>query len=551
MRQRWMSLAGIGASSALIAGAVVLSVTPSAALAKRSEGARWRSRLGEARVHAFTSTSPLQVTNLTCTGAPQTYVVPAGVHSINVRIAGGDGGSGSTNVGGLAAFVSSAFAVTPGETLTVDVGCAGGTPAPSGTTGGAGGWGYGIGGAGGNATTAGAAGAGGGGASAVLRAATPLVISAGGGGAGAGSAGAGLGGDAETPGGNGAAAVTGGGGASSAGVGQAGAPGGTPGNGRAGGAGGAAGSSGQTGGGGGGAGFFGGGGGGVGSAASDGAGGGGGSSMVDPHSNEFAAGGTGDGSQSDGSVSISVLSPVTSAGYWQGWDIARGAAGAFDTSSNPLPGGYVVDGWGGVHPFGQGGLGAPPAPSGTRYWQGWDIVRGIATMPDGSGGFILDGWGGLHPFGLNGKNPPAVSTGPYWKGWDIARGVTILPDGSGGYVVDGWGGLHPFGVGAGAAPAVPAATPYWTGWDIVRGVSAPYWNGGTGPTGAGGYVVDGWGGTHPFGTVAAKPVTPPLGAPYWPGWPIARGVVSFAQGSGLVLDGFGGLHPFSSAGLPG
>jgi hypothetical protein len=245
------------------------------------------------------------------------------------------------------------------------------------------------------------------------------------------------------------------------------------------------------------------------------------------------------------------MQPVTSLSYWPGWDIARGATGAYDTSSSPLPGGYVVDGWGGIHPYGQAGLGAPAVPLGMSYWSGWDIVRGIAVMPDGSGGFTLDGWGGLHAFGLNGKNPPAVSGSSYWTGWDIARGVTILPDGSGGYVVDGWGGLHPFALGSGTAPAVPATAPYWVGWDIARGVAAPYWNGGTGELGAGGYVTDAWGAAHPFGAVAATAVPAPLGTPYWPGWSIARGVVGFAQGNGFVLDGFGGLHPFASAGLPG
>src|SRR5260370_39695105 len=62
-------------------------------------------------------------------------------------------------------------------------------------------------------------------------------------------------------------------------------------------------------------------------------------------------------------------------------------------------------------------------------------------MPDGSGGFVLDGWGGLHPFHVNGTNAPlAAQTTAYWQGWDIARKGVIFPDGTGGYGLRGWGG---------------------------------------------------------------------------------------------------------------
>ena len=80
--------------------------------------------------------------------------------------------------------------------------------------------------------------------------------------------------------------------------------------------------------------------------------------------------------------------------------------------------------------------------------------RDVVVMPDGTGGYVLDGWGGLHTFGLGrGTAPPAASAG-YWYGWDIPRGLA-LPDGTGGYVLDGWGGLHPFAIGN--HPAPPAA----------------------------------------------------------------------------------------------
>ena len=39
---------------------------------------------------------------------------------------------------------------------------------------------------------------------------------------------------------------------------------------------------------------------------------------------------------------------------------------------------------------------------------------------DGKGGYVLDGFGGLWPFG-NAKR----ITGPYWPNMDIARGVAL------------------------------------------------------------------------------------------------------------------------------
>ena len=71
-------------------------------------------------------------------------------------------------------------------------------------------------------------------------------------------------------------------------------------------------------------------------------------------------------------------------------------------------------------------------------------------------GHILDGYGGLHGYATGGSPAaPATSGSPYWNGQDIARGIAVLPNNSGGYVLDGCGGLHPFGIGGHAAP--PAA----------------------------------------------------------------------------------------------
>lgn len=211
---------------------------------------------------------------------------------------------------------------------------------------------------------------------------------------------------------------------------------------------------------------------------------------------------------------------VAPGSYWQGWDIARAVVTRPDGRS-----GYVVDGWGGLHAFG----GAPRvAPTG--YWRSWDIVRGLALRPDGRSGYVLDGWGALHPFG----GAPAVTVASYWSGWDVARGVALDAcdaSGTSGWVLDAYGGLHAFG----GAPARTAW--YLPGVDLARGITS-WCEGGA----SAGYVVDGWGRLHPFG---AAPIA---GTTTWPGWDIARGVVMDRAGDGgWVLDGWGGLHAFGGA----
>jgi hypothetical protein len=84
--------------------------------------------------------------------------------------------------------------------------------------------------------------------------------------------------------------------------------------------------------------------------------------------------------------------------------------------------------------------------------------------PGGPGGYVLDAFGGVHPFG----GAPAVSVSGYWRGWDIARGVALMAHRSGGpagYTVDGKGGVHPFGT----APEV-AGVGYWNA-DVVKGIA--------------------------------------------------------------------------------
>ncbi len=217
----------------------------------------------------------------------------------------------------------------------------------------------------------------------------------------------------------------------------------------------------------------------------------------------------------------SVLSNTWGTQTWPGWSIARGVAVRSDHS-----GGYVVDGWGALHPFGT----APPL-AGSAYWPGWDIARGLALSSDGLGGYVLDGWGGVHPFG----NAPAVTVSNYWHGWDIAVGIVLRSDNRSGWVLDGWGGLHPFAV-AGTPQPPAVAGPYWRGWKIARAVSL------TGD--GGGYILDGWGGVDAFGNAV------PTGAMgYSPGSDIARAISMYSSSpvAGYWLDAYGGVHQVGAA----
>ncbi len=131
-----------------------------------------------------------------------TWIVPAGVRSIDVRAWGSAGGGGgpinipgtafvvsNDGPGGAGADIRATLQVTPGETLKIYA------STPGGGTGsrhnpGAGGLGFIRGGSGGTGSLAGSAGGGGGGASAIVNGkGIPLVVAAGGGG-GAGHGGA-------------------------------------------------------------------------------------------------------------------------------------------------------------------------------------------------------------------------------------------------------------------------------------------------------------------------------------------------------------------------
>ena len=202
--------------------------------------------------------------------------------------------------------------------------------------------------------------------------------------------------------------------------------------------------------------------------------------------------------------------PTSRAPYWPGWDIARGLALAPNGN-----GGYVLDGFGGIHRFRVGTTRRAVAATGGPYWLGWDIARGIAVLPNGTGGYIVDGFGGIHPFAI-GANPlpPATHGTPYWVGQDLAQGLTILPDGTGGYVVDRTGALHPFAIGNGSMPAAPTHV-FVSNTQTTRGASVL-------SDGTGGVTVTGTGVLRRFMVTELPPGT--SGATIWPGWDIARDV---------------------------
>ncbi|MGZ4713479.1 MAG: hypothetical protein ACXVJZ_14915 [Acidimicrobiia bacterium] len=211
--------------------------------------------------------------------------------------------------------------------------------------------------------------------------------------------------------------------------------------------------------------------------------------------------GPGESIHAPGPVALGLLKDL-------GWSLAA------DTR-----GGYVLDGFGGIHRFSIGASPRPPTVSRNPYWPGWDIARGIALLPNRTGGYVLDGFGGLHRFAV-GSNPlpPAVTRNAYWPEWDVARGIALLPNGTGGYVVDGFGGLHRFAVGTSPLPLGTTNGPYWPGWNIARGIALRR-------DGTGGYVVDGFGGAHGFAVGSNNPLPPAVTqAPYWPGWDITRGI---------------------------
>jgi spore germination protein YaaH len=246
-----------------------------------------------------------------------------------------------------------------------------------------------------------------------------------------------------------------------------------------------------------------------------------------------------------GGVQTDNSGPLNGTAYWAGWSIAR-AAEALPGATAPQSG-FVLDGYGGLHPFGAPGLNETSGSAG-HYWQGVDIARDFAFLPDGTGGFVLDGYGGLHPFRVNGNTAPLAAQGAaYWAGRDLAKKVVIFSDGTGGYVLDAYGGVHPFGIN-GPPPVSGAAlvgSGYWYGWNIARDIVLV-----PGDGNHAGYVLDGFGGMHPFHPSTDGSTMPALLATtYWGGQDNARGawLLPGSATAGYTLDLSGGLHPFGTA----
>jgi hypothetical protein len=194
---------------------------------------------------------PLLSQGFLCTGAPQNFIVPPGVTVVGVHAYGAQGGDNDLDnaIGGYGGKAIGPLAVTPGQALTVIVGCAG-DDAPEQD----GGYGYGIGGLGQSGESGG-----GGGASSVTNG-SALFVGGGGGGAGGDGPG-GHGGFGGHP--NGGTGLTNGSGCNGGLGGTQAAPGLGSGGGQDGaGANGGDGDANASGGGGGGGGYFGGGGGG-------------------------------------------------------------------------------------------------------------------------------------------------------------------------------------------------------------------------------------------------------------------------------------------------
>ena len=268
----------------------------------------------------------------------------------------------------------------------------------------------------------------------------------------------------------------------------------------------------------------------------------------------------------NGGFAVAKLGVVSTYGngvspYWNGyadwnrWDILRdivlvnptnptpsaqpvSAAAMADYQTRAQPrGGAVLDGWGGLHPFGGFLLDAEGAP----WWPGWDIARAVSLRADGSGGWTLDGFGGIHAFGA----APFITTPVFWQSWDVARAFVVtsrdsdgLADGRQGYLLDGFGGIHAWG----GAPAL-TGWPYTQGQDLWRGLDIHYSANGV-PDG--GWEIDRW------GHVAAFGAAPPLTISGQPNAPVLQQLHTLPGGGytvarwGIVTTFGSGISPYWS-----
>lgn len=213
------------------------------------------------------------------------------------------------------------------------------------------------------------------------------------------------------------------------------------------------------------------------------------------------------------------------------FDIARD----FVITDWTTPSGYVMDGWGGIHNFGNAlpadnaGLRAPP------YFPNNDIARVLIMDPAANGaGYLWDGNGGFHYFG--GAASIASGNG-VWSG-DLMRDVELNWSDKKHYKLDLYGGVHP---NNGAAAVTNS---FYQQFDIARTLQYNW-------TLGKGYILDGWGGIHPINGAEDA-----FGGPYWAGWDIARDLQVLQWGNDgnplemAVLDGLGVIHRFISSTPP-
>jgi hypothetical protein len=222
-----------------------------------------------------------------------------------------------------------------------------------------------------------------------------------------------------------------------------------------------------------------------------------------------------------------------------------------DAASAPWPAqGYVVDGYGATFGFSAACAAKPPRPTGSPYWGGWDIVRGIAVLPGGRA-LVVDGFaectasgsatGRWRLAGLGQRHvaehghgawrgrrarryrrllswtapvictcslrptPPCRRSRPgcrSWPGQDFARGRAAAQRGGRVRARRG-GGLHPFG----GAPGCGAGVPSWPGQDVARGVTicTKKWR----------VVVDVWRNARARDRWQTPSRRPRAGGPYW------------------------------------
>lgn len=419
---------------------------------------------------------PTQV--FTYTGGDQTFLVPAGVTSVSIKMWGA-GGAGTSVAGGAGGYASGTLPVSPGDVLTVVVG-------GGGLTSGAGG--YGGGGAGGYTSTYGG---GGGGRSAIQLANGTEVLTAGGGGGSSSQVGA--------SGGNGGG-FTGGIGTYPSGCPTMGA-GGTQTAGGAGGVGcagdfiGGAGAQFQGGssnggsggaywGGGGGGGWYGGGAGAGNNSGGDATGGGGGSG----HYDVSITSGTTLGSPSPNPITYGSVQPpnVGDADYLAG----AGVGGEEWANGGP---GLIVLRWAGALP-------TPPSvsnPSNTAVFAYTGADQQF-PVPSGVHAIEVKAWGGAGASGTSGGVPGgpggfthafiAVTPGEYLT---VVVGGGGLATGPGGYGGGGNGGQNTYsgGGGGGMSGVRRGATPL-----ALAGGGGGACNQGSGSSGgAGGGAVGGVG----------------------------------------------------------